>query len=129
MATRDGELAAVFGTMGGDAQPQILLQVAARLFVHGEQPGRCRRRAALGAARAVARASTRGPAAARRRSQWRVTHRRRGSSGLAARGHRVDVAAPFDSGFGHAHAIAVEATGAFAAAADPRARIGSAAGV
>ena len=38
MATRDGELAAVFGTMGGDAQPQILLQVAARLFAHGDSP-------------------------------------------------------------------------------------------
>jgi hypothetical protein len=38
------------------------------------------------------------------------------------------VAAPaFDSGFGHAHAIVVEASGAFAAAADPRARIGAAA--
>ena len=36
MATRDGELAAVFGSMGGDAQPQILLQVAARLFAGGE---------------------------------------------------------------------------------------------
>ena len=128
MATRDGELAAVFGTMGGDAQPQILLQVAARLFVHGGSARRRRRRAALGAARPVARASTRGPAAARRRSPSRATRRRRGATGLAARGHRVDVAAPFDSGFGHAHAIIVEADGAFAAAADPRARIGSAAG-
>ena len=36
MATRDGELVAVFGTMGGDAQPQILLQLAARLFAGGE---------------------------------------------------------------------------------------------
>ena len=29
-------LRAVFGTMGGDAQPQILLQLAARLFRHGQ---------------------------------------------------------------------------------------------
>ena len=35
MATRDGALAAVFGTMGGDAQPQILLQIGARLFGAG----------------------------------------------------------------------------------------------
>ncbi len=38
MATADGALRAVFGTMGGDAQPQILLQVAARLFHYGQSP-------------------------------------------------------------------------------------------
>ena len=38
LATRDGSLLSVFGTMGGDAQPQILLQVAARLFHHGQSP-------------------------------------------------------------------------------------------
>ena len=38
LATRDGRFAAVFGTMGGDAQPQILLQLAARLFHHGQSP-------------------------------------------------------------------------------------------
>ena len=38
LATRDGRLAAVFGTMGGDAQPQILLQIATRLFHHGQSP-------------------------------------------------------------------------------------------
>ncbi len=129
MATRDGELAAVFGTMGGDAQPQILLQVAARLFAHGASPGRRRRGAALGAARRGRPASTRGRAAARRRSSSRATRRRRGAPGSRERGHAVDVAPPFDSGFGHAHAIVVEPTGAFAAAADPRARVGSAAGV
>jgi gamma-glutamyltranspeptidase/glutathione hydrolase len=35
---------------------------------------------------------------------------------------------PFDSAFGHAHTIVVQADGTLAAAADPRARIGSAAG-
>ena len=35
---------------------------------------------------------------------------------------------PFDSAFGHAHAIVVQPDGSLAAAADPRARIGSAAG-
>ena len=128
MATRDGELAAVFGTMGGDAQPQILLQVAARLFAGGERRGRRHRRAAGGRCRAPAPASTRGPAAAppavavegHAPDAWRT--------GLAARGHVVADAPAFDSGFGHAHAIVVEPTGTFAAAADPRARVGSAAG-
>src|SRR6056297_3580148 len=46
-ATRDdGSLAAVLGTMGGDAQPQIMLQLAARLFHHRQSPAR-----ALGAGR------------------------------------------------------------------------------
>ena len=129
MATRDGELAAVFGTMGGDAQPQILLQVAARLFAHG---------AAAAEAIAAPRWALRGPAtgfdtwtsgaaADRRRRGSRAG--RAGAPACSARGHDVAVAPPFDSGFGHAHAIVVEPTGAFAAAADPRARIGSAAGL
>ena len=46
-ATRDdGSLAAVLGTMGGDAQPQIMLQLAARLLHHRQTPGR-----AIGAGR------------------------------------------------------------------------------
>ena len=49
-------------------------------------------------------------------------------AGLAARGHDVARAMPFDSAFGHAHTIVVQADGTLAAAADPRARIGSAAG-
>ncbi len=128
MATRDGELAAVFGTMGGDAQPQVLLQVAARLFAGGE-----------GVADAIAapRWALRGPATGfdpwtggrvpavavegQAPAAWRT--------GLAARGHDVVAAPAFDSGFGHAHAIVVEPTGAFASAADPRARIGAAAGL
>ncbi|HET9556757.1 MAG TPA: gamma-glutamyltransferase, partial [Actinomycetota bacterium] len=36
----DGSLRAVLGTMGGDSQPQILLQVLVRLLVHGESPAR-----------------------------------------------------------------------------------------
>ncbi|HSS09791.1 MAG TPA: gamma-glutamyltransferase, partial [Acidimicrobiales bacterium] len=35
----DGTLAGVLGTMGGDSQPQILLQLLARWLVTGESPG------------------------------------------------------------------------------------------
>ncbi len=48
--------------------------------------------------------------------------------GLRDRGHRVTRTAAFDAAFGHAHTIVVEDDGSLAAAADPRARIGSAAG-
>jgi gamma-glutamyltranspeptidase len=45
--------------------------------------------------------------------------------GLAARGHRLDVRAPFDAGLGHAHAIELVEGGpawggTLAAATDPR---------
>jgi gamma-glutamyltranspeptidase/glutathione hydrolase len=127
MATRDGELVAVLGTMGGDAQPQILLQVATRLLCHGAH-----------AAEAVGsgRWALRGPATGfdtwtsgspptvmvegHAPTAWRT--------GLMERGHEVDVAPPFDSGFGHAHLIVQERPGLFACAADPRTRVGSAAG-
>ena len=127
MATRAGELVAVFGTMGGDAQPQILLQLMARLFAGGEGPA-----SAVTAGRWVLRGPSTGfdtwtsgqpptvviedhaPAA------WR--------DGLLSKGHDVTVVPSFESGFGHANVIAVEEDGVFAASADPRARIGSAAG-
>lgn len=132
LVTRDGELVAVFGTMGGDAQPQVLLQLAARLFggARGRGPDVA---AAIGAPRWALRGaatgfdtwtSGRAPDVAvegQAPASWR--------EGLAARGHAVVEAPAFDSGFGHAHAIVVEATGTFAAAADPRARVGSAAGI
>ena len=129
MATRDGELAAVFGTMGGDAQPQILLQVAARLFAGGEGVAdaiAAPRWALQGRATGLRHVDERRRPDGRRRGP---RARRRGATGLAERGHDVVAAPAFDSGFGHAHAIVVEPTGTFAAAADPRARVGAAAGI
>ena len=128
LATRDGHLAAVFGTMGGDAQPQVLLQVAMRLFRHGRSPAEAIR---------AGRWALRGPVTGF--DTWTGDDAltvvleghapRTWRDDLAARGHRVDVAPPFDSGFGHAHAIVVEPDGVFAAAADPRARVGTAAAI
>jgi gamma-glutamyltranspeptidase / glutathione hydrolase len=123
LATRpgDGSLAAVLGTMGGDAQPQILLQVAARLFAHGWSPG-----AAVAAGRWWLSS---GPGGF---DTWtappdgqRVVvegHAPAGwASGLSALGHPVVQAAPFDHGAGHAHAIVVR-DDHVAGAADPRCR-------
>ncbi len=127
IATDEDGLRGVFGTMGGDAQPQILLQVAARLFHHRQSPAR-----AINAGR------------------WRLAGEQTGfdtwTSGstpmvvvegqapddwidaLHGRGHRTAHAPAFDSGFGHAHAIVVDRDGMLAGAADPRTRVGSAAG-
>ena len=39
LTDKDGSLDTVLGTMGGDAQPQILLQLVARVLVNGGDPG------------------------------------------------------------------------------------------
>jgi len=124
----DGSLAAVFGTMGGDAQPQILQQVAARLFRHAQSPA-----VAINAARWALRGPVTGF------DTWTAPagphvivegHSADGwQDGLAERGHEVVVTPAFQSGFGHAHAIVVEPGGMLAGAADPRARVGSVAGL
>jgi gamma-glutamyltranspeptidase/glutathione hydrolase len=123
----DGTLAAVFGTMGGDAQPQILLQVAARLFRHGASPAE-----AIHAARWVLRGPVTGF------DTWTASagpdlvvegHAPDGwADGLAERGHRVRRVPDFDPAqVGHAHAIVVDGS-VLAGCADPRSRVGSAAG-
>ena len=125
-AVRDGKLAAVFGTMGGDAQPQILLQVAARLFVHGQRPDE-----AVAAGRWALKAAGTGF------DTWTADdgplvslegHVAQGwAPGLRQRGHRIVQEAAFSSAFGHAHAITVDEHGCLHAAADPRTVVGSAA--
>ena len=122
LATDQQGLRAVFGTMGGDAQPQILLQLATRLFQDGEHPRR-----AVEAGRWVLRSET-------GFDTWTgadVAVAVEGQApdawvpGLAARGHRVVRLPALDSAFGHAHAIARLPDGEWAAAADPRTVIGS----
>lgn len=125
LATRPGELVSVFGTMGGDAQPQILLQLAARMFAGGEST-----------ARAIAAPRWRLVGTSTGFDIWS----RPGGPGVAveghapatwdrlsSRGHRTERTPAFDSGFGHAHAINVD-DGGLSAAVDPRTRVGAAIG-
>ncbi len=127
-ATReDGSLAAVLGTMGGDAQPQIMLQLAARLFHHGQSPAR-----AIGAGRWALSGpetgfdtwtSPRGPGVTiegHAPPSW--------IDDLATRGHRTSVQPEWSSAFGHACAIVSGRDGMWAGSADPRTVIGSCAG-
>ncbi|WP_344935859.1 gamma-glutamyltransferase family protein [Sphaerisporangium flaviroseum] len=120
----DGSLRTVLGTMGGDSQPQILLQVLARLLASAESPGQ-----AIGA------------------SRWRLGPGLTGfdawddpdeasldveegapwADGLRRRGHVVQEL-PYGGSFGHAQLIDVRPDGVLAGAADPRALISSAAG-
>ncbi len=128
LVTREGgALEAVMGTMGADAQPQILLQLLARTFVTGQLPGD-----ALGAARWYLRrdeptgfglwssADTEPPIVA-------LEHDAPGSweDGLQARGYRVERALPGDQSFGHAQMISVTVDDLLCGAADPRSEDGA----
>ncbi|MFG2077776.1 gamma-glutamyltransferase family protein [Nonomuraea maritima] len=120
----DGSLRTVVGTMGGDAQPQILLQVITRLLKHGEEPGK-----------AISAPRWRLGSGGTGFDTWEapddaVVDLEEGATwadGLSALGHRV-AALPYGGSFGHAHLIDVRADGLLAGAADPRSQVGSAIG-
>jgi gamma-glutamyltranspeptidase/glutathione hydrolase len=120
----DGSLRAVLGTMGGDSQPQVVLQLAARLLAGGQEAGE-----AIGGPRFVLAAGPHGF------STWagddqtvRIEQHAPASwaPGLEELGHRVEVAGFDPAGFGHAHLIEVRADGVRAGAADPRSMTGGA---
>lgn len=123
LVTRDGRLHAVLGTMGGDLQPQVVVQLLARLLHSRQSPGRAVR-------------SPRWSLGDGGFSTWddpdlatRIEHDAPESweRGLTERGHRV-VRAPRTANLGHAHVIVRRGDGMLAGAADPRALSGSASG-
>jgi gamma-glutamyltranspeptidase / glutathione hydrolase len=124
----DGELEAVLGSMGGDAQPQIVLQLLARHLQLGQPPARVVHSPRFVLARhapgpgfdtwedpAVLGLDIEADAAA----AWQ--------DGLVERGHDVRVVEPANHGMGHAHLIAVDG-GTLAGASDWRAGAGAAFG-
>lgn len=121
----DGTMKAVLGTMGGDSQPQILLQLLAR-FLGG--------RSSIGDAVDAPRwflgdgrfGTWAGPGPERMTIEARASER--WPEGLEERGQHVERSdIQPDHRFGHAHIIALE-DGMLHGAADPRAVIGAAAG-
>jgi len=129
LATGDGgRLASVFGTMGGDAQPQILLQLATRLFHHRQSPA-----VALNAGRWILDQPVTGfdtwtgEGGPHVLLEGHVPPAWHGH--LDDLGHRVETSPSWSSDFGHAHAIAVGDDGMLTGAADPRSRVGSVAGM
>jgi gamma-glutamyltranspeptidase/glutathione hydrolase len=122
----DGRLRAVFGTMGGDAQPQILLQVAVSLLAHGLDPS-----TAVNSSRWILQGSTGGFDTWSETAAPSVVLETTSSADLGEAltrlGHRVTTST-IDSTFGHAHAIVVLPDGGATGGADHRALIGSAEG-
>jgi gamma-glutamyltranspeptidase / glutathione hydrolase len=118
---RDGTMRAVLGTMGGDSQPQVVLQMLARLLVHDQSPARIvtAARFRLGAGDFSTWAEG-GPATVVLEhgapQAW--------VDGLAERGHEVEVEPAWGSGHGHAHLIERLPGGVWAGAHDPRALTG-----
>ena len=109
----DGSLDAVLGTMGGDSQPQILLQVLARRYAASESPAE-----AISAQRWILTGKAGVALESHAPESW--------LEGLDARGHRIERRPSWGGEFGHAHLIAVEPDH-LAGAADPRSLGGSAA--
>lgn len=118
----DGSLRTVLGTMGGDAQPQVVLQMMARLLHAGQRPG---------AVLSEPRFALASPEPMSGFDTWSASgdvrvrlepHATEWQQPLVDRGHRVEMATIAEmSGFGHAHLIDVQPAGTLAGAADPRA--------
>ncbi len=132
----DGSLRLVAATMGGDAQPQILLQLLARVLAAGQDPGE-----ALAAGR-FALGAPLGPDGLPDgdgfetwRAGGRVSVQLEGQvapawlDGLRRRGHQVRPCGGWDSSFGHANLVEVDRyPGVLSGGSDPRAAAGGAVG-
>jgi gamma-glutamyltranspeptidase/glutathione hydrolase len=121
MARRDGRLAIVAGTMGGEAQPQIHAQILCRLL---GTLGRPDERAGEPGGPAL------GPAAAVAAPRWiwdedsLYAERRvpkRCLDALRATGMPIELLEPVDESVGHAQYIRILADGTLEAGTDPRA--------
>jgi gamma-glutamyltranspeptidase / glutathione hydrolase len=113
----DGSVRAVLGTMGGDAQPHVVLQILARLLVAEQSPWEAvaapRWRLGVGGFETWTGGGPSGIA-------LESTTPPRVISGLEALGHAVTVDAYGDLRFGHAHAIERRPDGMLAGSHDPR---------
>lgn len=107
IATRDGRPELVFGSMGGDAQAQLHVQLLRRWVDEGADL-----QDAIDAPRFVVDVGD---------QRVEVEARTAGDvvAGLRARGHRAEVVGPYEHNAGHAHAIRVTAAG-YEGATDPR---------
>jgi len=122
----DGRLRTVLGTMGGDAQPQIVLQMLAASLRHGRSAGQVVGRGRWRIAPAVDNGFSTWAPGVSRTVELEDHVPQAIVDALAARGHELGTAE--HSQFGHAHLIEITEHGSLAGAADPRALAGAATG-
>ena len=127
VTTTADELVAAVGTMGGDGQPQFLLQVLDRLLRLDQDPA-----TAVAAGRwTLSRPDSSGfdtwNGSARLRTVVEGHAPAGWDDGLAARGHDVRRVRALEHLFGHAHTIRVD-DDALVGASDPRTLVGAAQG-
>lgn len=106
MATREGKPWLLYGSMGGDGQPQLQTQVLVNVVDHGLDPQE-----------AVARPRIRATADG---GEMAVEATYPGAAELSRIDPTVRLLAPGDPALGHAHAIAVDGPGKWRAGFDPR---------
>ena len=106
MAARNGRPWAIFGSMGGDGQPQLQTQVLINLVDHGLDP-----------AEAVARPRVRVQADGAKVS---IEADYPGANDLVRSGFPVELMPPKHHTLGHAQAIVIDGPTAWRAGADPR---------
>ena len=106
MASRDGKPQVIFGSMGGEGQPQLQTQVLINLVDHGLEP-----------AEAVARPRIRVQAGGHRIS---VEADYSGAIELQRSGLPIELMPAQHHSLGHAHAILIDGPAAWRAGADPR---------
>ncbi len=108
IVTDEGGLRAALGTMGGDGQPQTLLQILSRLYDYGEDVDE-----AIAAPRWLDGGE---PEPLLQLEEGLAAL----APSLAAKGHQVQVLGPQLQAMGHAQAIVRRSDGLLRAAADPR---------
>ncbi|HSS92554.1 MAG TPA: gamma-glutamyltransferase family protein [Candidatus Dormibacteraeota bacterium] len=106
LAARDGRPAIAFGSMGGEAQPQLQLQVLINLVDRGLEPSEA-------VARPRFRMQAEGGAVSVEADDPNVRQ-------LARSGLKIELMPPGHHTLGHAHAIVVDERRAWRAGADPR---------
>ena len=120
MFVRNGMPEIVFGTMGGDGQPQIQLQFLHQLVDRGLDVQR-----ALDHPRWIYGRHTLTERPDLPTGEMVIAESRMPEeivAGLERRGHRVEALGPYENAMGHAHAIVVDhARGTLAGGSDPRA--------
>ena len=118
----------VLGTMGGDSQPQVLLQLLVRRYLAGADPAE-----SIAAARWVLAGAEAGYDVWHGGGSVRVAIEDHAPddwfSGLTGRGHTVVRSPSWGGDFGHAHLISFDPAGSLAGAADPRSLGGVALGL